>query len=802
MFFYSGSPRRRGLALRSCALVAAMLLCGAPSGVSAAPTGSVVGIVTDLDGAPVTLATITLEGSGISRSARSDRSGAFTISGVGTGTYLLDVEARGYARLGGRTVDVSDGQSTWASIQLVRSTSSLTTIGHVTTRAGEALSTSSATSQNLDAQAYAARGGGSVADLITDEALLATVVRPAGGNPAAPAAVALRGPDPTETLLEIDGHEVNSGGSGAFDVSLLDAAQLTDVQLVYGISPSSLIGPNTIDGAINIRTLDPTTDEHGLLRLSLGSFSTFGETLQATGTDATTGYALSLHRQTTRGETDQAIATVDGATRDVGSGIAASTGLAKIRVGLQGGGYVLFAVRDQSAFRDLSAALSSMASPMAFNDFSGSAQSSHDAGYGADLQLPLGRRDATTPAQTSLVLRHLTAVDDESVIGPAAGTNPYLNDDRDLIDDEIAQLDHALPEGSISLKFDFRTEGLRTQVTSTGVADQARARRPLVGDQSVALAQTQRSAALRYTLDPTAKVHYAFGVFLSAFTTFGTSLDPRIGVTWTPTAQTSLRASIGTSFQSPQLPELYVPPVLPPPDANGFFDIGNPHLKADRATDFGVGFDHIFGGAARPRLGVDLYRTDLRDAAERFIPSLDCAPPSGPAPPPQSCESYPINIGSAVYQGIASRLSWLVGGSTRATATYSVNAAFPTSVAPQFQNGTIVVGEQFAGVPLDAASLSLEHARVDGLSFGAGVRYEGRYNELNRPPFATFQADVSWRRREFGVGMYATNLTNVYDDRFTLAQRGVPYGGVSGPIPSDAFSMQGRAVTLVVTTDY
>src|SRR4029077_2314222 len=92
------------------------------------------------------------------------------------------------------------------------------------------------------------------------------------------------------------------------------------------------------DGAVNVRTLDPTLESHGLLRFTLGSFSTFGETAQATGTNGTVGYAVSLHRQTTGGETDQQITTDTGETASVGSAVAGDTALAKIRMGIGDGG--------------------------------------------------------------------------------------------------------------------------------------------------------------------------------------------------------------------------------------------------------------------------------------------------------------------------------------------------------------------------------------------------------------------------------------------------------------------------------
>ncbi len=90
-------------------------------------------------------------------------------------------------------------------------------------------------------------------------------------------------------------------------MALLDPASLQDVQVVYGISPSSLIGPNTIGGGVNILTLEPTLTPHSLLRFFGGSFATFGTTVQATGTADRLGYAFSYHGTTSDGSVNQTI---------------------------------------------------------------------------------------------------------------------------------------------------------------------------------------------------------------------------------------------------------------------------------------------------------------------------------------------------------------------------------------------------------------------------------------------------------------------------------------------------------------
>jgi outer membrane receptor protein involved in Fe transport len=802
--------RAHGAAL--AALITLSVIAPAVAQSQFAEVGSISVTVVSAEGRPISDAVVTLHGGAGVRSLRTDARGSAESDGFAPGVYVVSVVAAGFAPLGGRTIDIRAGQVTEARLELERSSSSLVVLGRVTTRAGEALSTSAVPSQELSSQQFAASGGTTVAGLISDDAISVTVIRPAGGNPAAPAVVALRGPDPTETLVDVDGHSVNSGGTGAFDLSLVDPAELAGVQLVYGIAPSSLIGPNTIDGAINVRTLDPTTVTAGLIRLTAGSFGTYGETFQQTGKLARLGYAVSLHRTTSQGEVNGVSILADTGDSDVvGSAVDGSTGLLKLDYDLgRPGGAVELSVRDQSEYRDLSAALTTVdppsPGPTLYNSFAGSALAAHNGAYGLDVQMPLGRADAQGQFPVTALFSHQTALADQSVAGPASSTTPYLFNTRDFLTDDSLQFDRTFGTGTFSIKFDLRNEVLNTQTLIAGTPDQSHGRKLLgtldapSGPQSLPiLTQTQRSAVVRYAFDPTAKLHYSTAVYMSDFSSFGSSVDPRVGVVWTPTAQTALRGSLGTTFQSPQLPELYVPSVLPPPDSSGFINIGNPNLKADHATDYDVGIGHIVSSADQTRFDLDLYQTNLRTPSERFIPATTCLPPNPPTP---ACESFPINAGGAVYRGVEIRAERALAATTMLQIAYSVNSSFTTTVNPQFQNGSIVPGEQFQSVPLHRAVVSVQRSADAHLGFEAGADYEDGYNELNRPAFVTTHAGIMWHRPGFDIGLYGTNLTNVYDDRFTLSGQGQPYGGVDGPIPSDAYSLQGRSFTLVLTRRY
>ena len=239
-----------------CALLA-FLVFSMSGAAMAAPTVDVTGTVAADDGTPIAGASVTLSAPGSAMTARSDAHGHFSLPAALPGTYAVHAIAPGYAMVSQQTVTIGPVSSVLALTLSRATTNSLTVIGHVRASAGETVSTSSGPSVVLNAQTAAAAGVTAVSSMVWNQ-LSTTPVLPLGGGSNASVSFALRGPDPTETLVDIDGHQVNNGNTGDFDTSLMDPAALQDVQLVYGIAPSSLVEPNTIGGAINVQTLQPT----------------------------------------------------------------------------------------------------------------------------------------------------------------------------------------------------------------------------------------------------------------------------------------------------------------------------------------------------------------------------------------------------------------------------------------------------------------------------------------------------------------------------------------------------------------
>jgi outer membrane cobalamin receptor len=776
------------------------------------------GTVASAEGHPIAGATVTLSGNGRVVSAVSDRGGTFTFPQLPAGTYTLAVRAPGYSPIASQTVQIGSQAKTSIDLRLSRAqASSLTVIGSVRTNGSQTISALPAPVLDIATQPHAQLGETRISDILQSQ--LSTAVVPViGGGLNAPAVVSLRGPDPSETLVDIDGHQVNNGSTGDFDLSLLDPADLQSAQVLYGIAPSSLFGPNTLGGALNVRTIEPTAQPSFLQRFSAGSYGTFGETLQATGTaNDRLGYAFSFHRLTSAGDVvNSPYPNGSGGTWPIGDTLAASSTIAKLRYALFGGaGFVGLSLRDQAVYRDISSTDSSVAPGAgpngsdAYANFSGSSILSHTSAYDLDARVPLGSKDAAGDYRTSLILRHQTSVVVQSVDGAAAATNPYLYNDRDLITDDTLEIDRELPHSLLSLRYALTNEHLTTDFVSGVVYADAIARRaigslrPFSGALDDAagtevspqiLGQTQRSLGVRYADDPTAHLHYTLAAYLSEYSTFGRSLDPRFGFVWTPQADSALRLSVGSTFQSPQLPAFIVPPVLPQP-VDGYVSVGNPNATAERATSYDLGYTHRFGGSG-VRIGADLYRTDLHNGVATYYSPVQCRPgvDYGNNPP---CLSYPVNVTQEVYQGIELHADLTLPAHDALRLGYDIDSVYTQSY-PAAAADDVVPHEQAQGVPLHKLTVDFSHDSGTGIAFSAGLLYEGAYNETNLAPYATLRAAVTWHLPHFDLSFSGTNLTDVYAFRQQIVGGGIPYGGLSGVIPTSAVPLAPHTITLSI----
>jgi outer membrane receptor protein involved in Fe transport len=810
------SKRARWLAIFT--LLAFLIPNGAGAAESpAAPAPTVQGEVTSADGNPISGVRVTLHSGNEAVTGTSDVHGAFKMIVARRGVFTVTASAAGYSSLEGRVVEISAGTNTLTLVLARETTSSLAVIGEVRTSSGASISTSTGSTATVNAQSAAGQGTTEVSNMLWSQMAMTPVI-PFGGGSNATVSFAIRGPDPSETLVDIDGHTVNNGNTGDFDLSLLDPADLSSIQVIYGIAPSSLIGPNTIGGAVNIVTLQPTVTPQAIVRGFLGNDGITGQTVQTTGTSGRFGYVASLHRATSLGSVNQTLVNSDGMSESVGSAFFGETLLSKLRYQLGNYGYLQLSVRDQAVNKDMSALLTNYTPPgcncggndgndgSGYQTFQGTSLASHQANYGFDAVLPVGPNTGGPPA-TVVQLSHLTSYAQQSVAGPGAETDPYLYNQSDSVGDDWLQIDHHFAKGELSLKYDLSTESLVTyfvpgtvhgDIVSTMAMPLASTKGNPLTPYPVTIDQTQRSVVVRYDGNPSSYFHYSVAAYNSDYSIFGRAFLPRVGASWTPTARTAVRFSLGSTFQIPQLTSMFVPPALPPP-VGGIISIGNPNLKPEFATEYDMGIEQILGreGSAL-HLSADVYQTNNRTTI---------AVPVAPVPPPHCQKNndcpilMPINSGNAVYRGIDLQAEQQLGAHDRLRAGWDVDSSYLSTVPPSIQDGTLVVGEQTLGQPLHKAYLGFDRDVPKGWVYGATVNWEGSYNELNRSPYATLDAHVAFRTPKFELGAYGTNLTNTYANAFTVNGAGVPYGSLPGTpaILTPAYVIPGTKVIFVAT---
>jgi hypothetical protein len=160
-----------------------------------------------------------------------------------------------------------------------------------------------------------------------------------------------------------------------------------------------------------------------------------------------------------------------------------------------------------------------------------------------------------------------------------------------------------------------------------------------------------------------------------------------------------------------------------------------------------------------------------------------------------------VNVGNVVYQGGTLRIAHRFGP-WFATAEYGVNSAYPTAM-PDFlsnptSNSNIVLGQQFAGIPLQAFTFGLRYARA-GLHGAANLTAKSANNELAQGRFAKLDAAFGKTWGNVDLTLAGHNLTNAVSGRFTRLGMGTLYSSASGLVARDALVLEPASVRLILT---
>ena len=752
----------------------------------------VAGHVRTATGAPLAGVRVTLHGHSAATSS-TGAEGAFALNAP-PGDYQLSAQVQGYVAA---SVDVKLDRDSTVDITLepvdaptLHTIASVTVDGRLAPERGAVPSTSIARAdferqgQNLIVQG--------LADIPST-----TFSRPDGGGSNAIAVVSLRGPDPSETLVALDGQLLNDGNTGDIDVSRIPVAAFAAADVTEGLGPQDSEGANTVGGAVNLISLRPSVVAHRAFSAGFGTGGYSEQWINATGTRKRLGYALAFDNQHETGSVNES-QNLNGAALPtaLGSNVAARTALANFtwtfsqNADLDARVFALGDVRDQSS------SINGLANG-AFVGPGSQTLAQNIRAYQVRARAPLGSGEAVAEI----------SADDDSVAIDGNAQNPTYD------------VTHRDKRSNLALAWQRTFETAQFAVGGYLRYESLAFVNPAATE--TALGQSIASVFARGGWQAGKELQLNAGIYSSHYSTFGTNVDWRFGGVVNLGPATALRASAGTGFRAPLLIELYPFPVAQLiPDANGVFQgQGNPNERPEHATEYEVGVSHRFSNDAI--LDVSLYRTNLRDPIENYYPlaaagSGLCLANLQPVPPPPDprCFSYPVNVGNVVYEGAELRFAQRFPlQHLFLTAQYGLNVAYPFNLGSTISNptsgGNLVNDQQFLGIAQQQGSLQLDWAKR-ALHASIAAVFRGNNNEFHQGPLTFVNAAAGVRVTAFtDVSIAATNLFNDGAGRYTIFGGGVPYRGVVasdpqgnsiyGPLPTDRYAAPPFALKLSVT---
>jgi outer membrane cobalamin receptor len=787
-------------------------------------------------GAPISQARIVF--SGPQRVvATSDAVGNASVT-VAAGRYDLTVSASGYVAVTVDTGTLVAHSNVDVALEPVDS-AKLRVIGHVTVNGWTALDRNVVPEATVTRSQMDELGYQNVLESLGQ--VPSTIIQhPDGGAPTAPSVVSLRGPDPSESLITLDGQVLNDGNTGDLDLSEFAVPAFASVDVTEGLGPIDSEASNTFGGAVNFVSLQPTQTSHVNLSGSVGSYGTDQEWVNATGSLGKLGYAVAANNYTQAGEANQFALVYPqnnvtplncsgtGGTpqncptlEHLGSTIAARLALVNLDYNFSQDADVGFRVFSLGDVTDESSVLNGIAgnatcvagnvpgpacgftlpagATSAANPVYGDHIGSGEAGFAQDIRaydaysrLPFGSGSLNADFYAS----------DNGVDFSGGAVSPY----------DVAHVDtrynEALSWGRTFDDSEFDFGGYTRQESLTGAG--------VVGSTS----QSIDSYFARGSQEIGSSLRLLGGIYESHYSTFGNAFDWRLGASYDLSSSSVIHASAGTGFRAPLLIErYYFPPVvvagklepnpgLPPPDQNCVVPgQGNPNERPEHATEYELGYSQNFANLAS--LDVSLYRSNLRDTIENFYPGGGavsyCGTPAGFA------YEYPINIGNAEYEGAEVRYrERFPRQGLLLQLSYGLNDAYPYALGPNVSNptsgGTLVAYHQFLQIPQQQGSATLFWSE-NGWHAATAITAYGHNNSLNQAPYALVDLSVGRTFGHVDVTLAGTNIFSAVSGPYTYYDAGVPYRGLFGPstapylanLPTNEYFVLPAAVHLTFT---
>lgn len=314
----------------AAALIAPTVAVVSPPAVAQSATTMLAGTVVDGSGKPLGEARVTITGAGGSHTLRSGPDGRFSIA-LPPDTYTVTISANGFQSLHEDGVTIVSGQS---ALTFALSNASLQTIGRTSGNRATSVNTSSAATSVVASQTFVDQGQNQVVNVL-DQIPGVEINRVSSNAPGSNTSISIRGAQPYESQILIDGHPVVSSASGSngFNGTFINALLLGGIEVNKG--PGNL--PNTIEnavgGSLNFKTPTISDKPTGDALVGYDSFNGFTFAAKASDTFGKLGVLVGFATNVTPGYLAPQTIYGGAVTPDVSAGTAYAPRLGVLNFG-------------------------------------------------------------------------------------------------------------------------------------------------------------------------------------------------------------------------------------------------------------------------------------------------------------------------------------------------------------------------------------------------------------------------------------------------------------------------------------
>jgi vitamin B12 transporter len=411
------------------------------------------------------------------------------------------------------------------------------------------------------------------------------------GSPGSVTDVSIRGATSAQTLILVDGVEVNAGATGGFSIGNLTTDNLDRVEILRGAG-GSLYGSQAIGGVVNVLSQEGQGPPTASLVSAGGNRATSRQVATVSGADGNLGYSGALSYFSTEG------------FRPVNDNSDNLSGSARLD----------YHLGDDTVIRGFARYIASNVSLPDYNVFSGSPldPTAHERDefmlFKGEVEHHFGE-NLLVRANAFFVRQDLRAT-----ATPYAGN---VSSEEDRIPDEtrggLIEAIYTWCAGFRTLAgFDFKDRWVRSH--SISVFANFMPPPPLITSVSLFRARRQEYAGYVEQEGSLFNDHVLVtgGFRVDGNSQFGKEVSPAWSVAIPITKiSTTLRGSYSEGFRAPAFNELYYP------------DYGNPRLKPEISSEYDGGFTTNFGERA------SLTATYFSRRVKNLIVTVPC--PSGPS---------------------------------------------------------------------------------------------------------------------------------------------------------------------------